>query len=166
MLLDNMFIQGVICLRILVFSDSHGQYKPMKKAIEAQSEAEAIIFLGDGHRDFEYCKQYIDNKRIYSVKGNNDFHCEYPLRQIITENNENIYVTHGHYEYVKSSLSGLLIKARENNCKIALYGHTHNQQSDYYDGIYTFCPGALYNDEYGVIDITDKGIICIGMKVK
>lgn len=166
MILDNMLIQGVICLRILVFSDSHGQYKPMKKAIEAQPDAEAIVFLGDGHRDFEYCKQFIENKRIYSVKGNNDFHCEYPLKQIITEKDENIYITHGHYEYVKSSLSGLLIKARENNCKIALYGHTHRQQSDYCDGIYTFCPGALYDDEYGVIDITDKGIICIGMKVK
>lgn len=161
-----MLVQGVICLRILVFSDSHGQYKSMKKAIEAQPDAEAIIFLGDGHRDFEYCKQFIGDKRIYSVKGNNDFHCEYPLRQIITENNENIYITHGHYEYVKSSLSGLLIKARENNCKIALYGHTHRQQTDYSDGIYTFCPGALYDYEYGVIDITDKGIICIGMKVK
>ena len=161
-----MLVQGVICLRILVFSDSHGQYKPMKKAIEAQPDAETVIFLGDGHRDFEYCKQFIGDKRIYSVKGNNDFHCDYPLRQIITENNENIYITHGHYEYVKSSLSGLLIKARENNCKIALYGHTHRQQTDYCDGIYAFCPGALYNDEYGVIDITDKGIICIGMKVK
>ena len=138
----------------------------MKKAIESQPDAEAIIFLGDGHRDFEYCKQFIGDKRIYSVKGNNDFNCEYPLRQIITENNENIYITHGHYEYVKSSLSGLLIRARENNCKIALYGHTHRQQTDYCDGIYTFCPGALYDDEYGVIDITDKGIICIGMKVK
>lgn len=161
-----MLVQGVICLRILVFSDSHGQYKPMKKAIEAQPDAEAIIFLGDGHRDFEYCKQFIGDKRIYSVKGNNDFHCEYPLRQIITENGKNIYITHGHYEYVKSSLAGLLIKARESDCKIALYGHTHRQQTDYCDGIYTFCPGALYDDEYGVIDITDKGIICIGMKVK
>lgn len=161
-----MLVQGVICLRILVFSDSHGQYKPMKKAIEAQPDAETVVFLGDGHRDFEYCKQFVQNKHIYTVKGNNDFHCEYPLRQVITENNANIYITHGHYEYVKSSLSGLLIKARENNCKIALYGHTHRQQTDYCDGIYVFCPGALYDDEYGVIDITDKGIICIGMKVK
>lgn len=153
-------------MRILVFSDSHGQYLPMKKAIEAQPDAEAIIFLGDGHRDFEYCKQFIDDKRIYAVKGNNDFHCEYPLKQVIAENGENIYLCHGHYEYVKSSLSGLLVKAGENHCKIALYGHTHRQQTDYCNGIYTFCPGALYNDEYGVIDITDKGIICIGMKVK
>lgn len=153
-------------MRLLVFSDSHGQYLPMKKAIEAQPDAEAIIFLGDGHRDFEYCKSFIKEKPIYAVKGNNDFHCDYPLRQIICEGNTNIYITHGHYEYVKSSSAGLLAKAKENNCKIALYGHTHIQRSDYYDGIYVFCPGALYNDEYGVIDITDNGIICIGVKIK
>ncbi len=153
-------------MRILVFSDSHGQYKAMQKAIEAQPTAEAIIFLGDGHRDFEYCKKFIGDRRIYAVKGNNDFHCEYPLRQTITEGGENIYICHGHYEYVKSTLGGLLTKAKETNCKIAIHGHTHQQRVEYYEGIHIFCPGALYNDEYGVIDITEKGIICIGMRVK
>lgn len=153
-------------MRILVFSDSHGQAIAMKKAIEAQPTAEAIIFLGDGHRDFEYCKKFIGDRRIYAVKGNNDFHCEYPLRQVINEGGENIYICHGHYEYVKSTLGGLLTKAKANDCKIALYGHTHRQQVDYHDEMHIFCPGALYNDEYGVIDITDKGIICIGMRVK
>lgn len=153
-------------MRILVLSDSHGQAKTMQKAIEAQPTAEAVIFLGDGYRDFEYCKKIIGDRRIYAVKGNNDFYCEYPLRQIINEGGENIYISHGHYEYVKSTLSSLLTKAKESNCKIALYGHTHTQKTDYYGGIHLFCPGALYKNEYGVIDITDKGIICIGMRVK
>lgn len=153
-------------MRILVFSDSHGQTKAMQRAIEAQSTAEAVIFLGDGHTDFEYCKKFLGNKRFYAVKGNNDFQCKYPLRQVLREGGENIYICHGHYEYVKSTLSGLLSKANVNNCKVALYGHTHRQQTDYYDGIHIFCPGALYNGEYGVIDITDKGIICIEMRVK
>lgn len=158
--------RGVIFLRILVLSDSHGQAISMKRAIEAQPDAEAVIFLGDGFRDFEYCKSFLGGKRVYFVKGNNDFYCEYPLRQVINEGDKNIYICHGHYEYVKSTLSGLLMKAKERDCHIALYGHTHRQQTDYYDGIHAFCPGALYNNEYGVIDITDNGIICIGMRVK
>ena len=152
-------------MRLLVFSDSHGDIYAIKKAIDAQPTAEAVIFLGDGYMDFEKCKPLLKDKKIYCVKGNNDFYCDYPRNSIIEEGGLKIYITHGHYEYVKSSLSGLLIKARENNCRIALYGHTHRQQTDYYDGIHIFCPGALYNDEYGVIDITDSGIICIGMKV-
>ena len=161
-----MLKRGVIFLRILVLCDSHGQAKSMLKAIEAQPQAEAIIFLGDGYTDFEYCKKFITDKRIYAVKGNNDFHCEYPLKQIINEGGKNIYICHGHYEYVKSTLGGMLNKAKENDCQIALYGHTHRQQTDYYIGIHAFCPGALYNGEYGVIDITDNGIICIGMRLK
>ena len=157
---------GVIFLRILVLSDSHGQAKSMLKAIESQPEAEAIIFLGDGYRDFEYCKKFIGDKRIYAVKGNNDFHCEYPLQQVISESNKNIYICHGHYEYVKSTLGGVLNKAKAENCQIALYGHTHRQQTDYYSETHVFCPGALYNGDYGVIDITENGIICIGMKLK
>lgn len=158
--------RGVIFLRILVLSDSHGQAKTMQRAIEAQPSAEVIIFLGDGYTDFEYCKKFIGNKRVYAVKGNNDFHCEYPKNQVIDVDGIKIYITHGHYEYVKSTLGGVLNKAMENNCKIALYGHTHRQQSDYYKEIHAFCPGAIYNNEYGVIDITEKGIICIGMRLK
>ncbi len=152
-------------MRILVLSDSHGQALSMKKAIEAQPTAEVIVFLGDGHRDLEYCKSLFPEKTYYAVKGNNDFHCDYPLRQIIELYGKRIYIAHGHYEYVKSSAARILTKARENECSIALHGHTHLQKTDYYDGTYIFCPGALYNDEYGVIDITDNGIICIGMKL-
>lgn len=153
-------------MRLLVFSDSHGHCINMKKAIAIHSEADAVIFLGDGHENFEACKNLLKDKRIYAVKGNNDFYCEYPKNQVITESGVNIYITHGHYEYVKSSLEKLFNTAASNNCKIALYGHTHRQKEEYRDGIYLFCPGALFNGEYGIIDITDKGILCMGAKVK
>lgn len=153
-------------MRILVLSDSHGDYYAMKKAIEAQPDAEVVIFLGDGHLDFEHAKPLLADKRIYCVQGNNDFHCKYPKNSIITEGNLRIYITHGHYEYVKSTLSGLISISKRNNCQLALYGHNHRQQEDVCDGIRMFCPGALLSDEYGVVDIIDNGYICIGMKVK
>ena len=153
-------------MRILVLSDSHGDYFTLKRAIEAQPTAEVVVFLGDGHMDFERCKPLLDGKKVYCVKGNNDFHCDYPKNAIIEEGELKIYITHGHYEYVKSGLGGLLSVSRRNNCKLALYGHTHNQQEDNYDGIKMFNPGSIRNDEYGVIDIVDNGFICIGIKLK
>lgn len=153
-------------MRLLVFSDSHGHCINMKKAIVAHPEAEAVVFLGDGHENLEACKDLLKGKRIYAVKGNNDFYCEYPKNQVITENGVNIYITHGHYEYVKSTLEKLLDKAAQYNCKLALYGHTHRQYEEYRRDTYLFCPGALFNGEYGMIDITDKGILCMGTKVK
>ena len=152
-------------MRILVLSDSHGDYFAMKRAIEAQPTAEVVIFLGDGHMDFERCRTLLENKRIYCVQGNNDFHCTYPKKSIIEEGGLKIYITHGHYEYVKSGLGGLISVSRRNNCKLALYGHTHNQQEDNYEGIKMFNPGSIRNDEYGVIDVIDNGFICIGIKL-
>ena len=138
----------------------------MKKAIEAQPTAEAVVFLGDGHLDFERCKPLLDGKRIYTVKGNNDFHCDYPKFQIINEGGINIYITHGHYEYVKSYFGRLFSVAKENNCTLALYGHRHEQREENCDGVKLFSPGAIRDDEYGVIDIIDGGYICIGIKIK
>ncbi len=138
----------------------------MKKAIEAQPTAEVVVFLGDGHYDFERAKPLLEGKRIYEIQGNNDFHCKYPKNQIINEGGLKIYITHGHYEYVKSSMGRLISIAKRNDCQLVLYGHTHNQQEDSIDGIKLFCPGALRQDEYGVIDIVDNGFICIGIKLR
>ena len=153
-------------MRILVLSDSHGDFFSMKKAIEAQPTAEVVVFLGDGHMDFERAKPLLEGKRIYEIQGNNDFHCKYPKSQIINEGGLKIYITHGHYEYVKSSLARLNSICRRNSCQLALYGHNHRQQEDNADGIKFFCPGALLQDEYGVIDIVDNGFICIGIKMR
>lgn len=153
-------------MRILVLSDSHGDYFSMKKAIEAQPTAEVVVFLGDGHMDFERCKPLLNGKRIYAVKGNNDFHCDYPKYQVINEGGMNIYITHGNYEYVKSSFGRLIKVAQDNDCPLALYGHKHEQREENCDGVKLFCPGALLNDEYGVVDIIDNGYICIGIKLR
>ena len=161
-----MIRKDVICLRILVLSDSHGDFSSMKRAIEAQPTAEVVVFLGDGHYDFEKAKPLLEGKRIYEIQGNNDFHCKYPKNQVIEEGGLKIYITHGHYEYVKSSLGKLITLSKRNNCQLALYGHTHTQKEDNVDGIKLFCPGALRQDEYGVIDIVDNGFICIGIKLK
>jgi putative phosphoesterase len=138
----------------------------MKKAIEAQPTAEVVVFLGDGHIDFERAKPLLEGKRVYEIQGNNDFHCKYPKNQIINEGGLKIYITHGHYEYVKSSMGKLISIAKRNDCQLVLYGHTHLQQENNCAGIKLFCPGALRSDEYGVVDIVDNGFICIGIKIK
>lgn len=153
-------------MRILVLSDSHGRVSEMEKAIEQQPDAETVVFLGDGARDFELCRRFLTDKKIYCVCGNNDFYCDYPRNDVFWEKDVKTYITHGHYEFVKSGLGALIGNAHKAGCKLALYGHTHCQQTDYVDGMHLFCPGALYKGEYGVVDITDKGLICIGMKTE
>lgn len=153
-------------MRILVLSDSHGDYFTMQKIIKAQPTAEAVIFLGDGFYDFERCKPLLEGKKIYTVKGNNDMGCDYPKNQVISVGGVKMYITHGQGELVKSTLSRLIGVAQDNDCHLALYGHIHQQREDYSDGVRLFSPGAVMNDEYGIIDIINDGYICIGIKIR
>ena len=63
-------------------------------------------------------------------------------------------------------MSRLITISKRNNCQLALYGHNHRQQEDNADGLKLFCPGAIKDDEYGVVDIVDNGFICIGIKLR
>lgn len=152
-------------MRILVLADSHRDRSNMRLAIKKHPDIESVVFLGDGVDDFDSCNELLKGKRVYAVKGNNDFYCEYPENMIITKNGTKIYITHGHKEHVKYGLTRLWLAANESGCALALYGHTHIQKAEYTDGIYLFCPGSLRSGEYGIVDITDKGIMCIEMNV-
>ena len=44
-------------MKILVFSDTHGDVTKMERAIRSHSDAEAIIHCGDGETDVEYVKR-------------------------------------------------------------------------------------------------------------
>ena len=153
-------------MRILVLSDSHGDYLTMKKAIEVQSTAEVVVYLGDGLRDFERCMPLLEGKRVYAVKGNNDDVVDCPKNQVISVGGVKIYITHGNSELVDYTLGELVGVANENDCRLALHGHTHIQAEAYYDGVRVFCPGAIKNDEYGIVDIVNGGIICIRVKIR
>lgn len=152
-------------MKILVLSDSHRDTSNMRLAIKKHTDVESVVFLGDGVDDFESCKALLTGKRVYTVKGNNDFYCDHEKSMVITKNGTNIYITHGHYEYVKYGLDRLWLAANESGCKLALYGHTHIQKAEYRDGIYLFCPGSLRSGEYGIVDVTNQGIMCSEMNL-
>ena len=67
-------------------------------------------------------------------------------------------------------LNGYLKTAKENNCDIALFGHTHIPKTVYEDGIHLVNPGSCSRAReggptYAVIDITDKGIMPIIIEI-
>lgn len=152
----------MIILRILVISDSHGNKWNFLDAIKNEPTAEVVYFLGDGLRD---CKEaelaYKGEKAFIAVCGNCDLGCDNPEKDIRTIEGAKIYATHGYAEKVKFGLYNLEYEARKEKCNIAIFGHTHQPYSHYYDGVYFFNPGSIKDGFYGVIDITESGIICI-----
>lgn len=158
-------------MRILVMSDSHGNKFNVKDAVDAQREADAVIFLGDGEDDIDHTDFVFRNKRLFKVQGNCDFSSLLPYEETVTFDNVKIFITHGHMQNVKMGMEKLKEAAKEKRVQIALYGHTHKPRVDYVDGIYFMNPGTVgdgYTTDatYGTIDITNAGIFCNIVKLK
>ena len=153
-------------MRILVLSDSHRDSFSLYNAIDREPTAEVVYFLGDGIYEAEAAAgRYTGQKQFICVKGNCDFYCDAPAKDIRTVEGVRIYATHGYAENVKYTYQNLFYAAEENGCTIALFGHTHTPYSEYRDGIYLFNPGSVREGRYGVIDIAEKGIICINKEL-
>ena len=54
-------------MRILVLSDTHGDFNRMMKAVTEQPNAEVIIHCGDGEEQVEYLKQNFKDKMVVGV---------------------------------------------------------------------------------------------------
>lgn len=146
-------------MRILVFSDSHGDKQSMQMAFEKEKNIQAAIFLGDGLADFEeFCAQH-KNIKTYAVCGNNDFSINknYPNTLNIKLLHHTIIITHGHMYGVKTGRSKLALKAKESGADIALYGHTHNALQEDIADVTLINPGSIsrygFNPSYAVVEI-------------
>ena len=149
-------------MRLVVVSDSHGSWGNLFEAINRESSADAVYFLGDGYKEFDELACAYSNKFFFiGVRGNCDFSCDLPEKDIRTLENAKIYATHGYLERVKYGLFDLEERANEENCNLVLFGHTHQPLKQYKDGIHYFNPGSVREGFYGVVDITKNGIMCI-----
>ncbi len=152
-------------MRILVFSDSHGSKYCIREALFMHPQADMIIHLGDGERDFGGLEDILEGKRVVQVCGNCDYASVLPVNEIVTAGGVKIFCTHGFAEHVKFGTAELYAKARNAGARIALYGHTHQSVTDYSDGLYVMNPGSARSGEFGAIDITPSGIMLLKMNV-
>lgn len=148
-------------MKILVFSDTHGNFRDMNEAITKHRDCEIIVHCGDGQEQAEDIKLAYPDKMVINVRGNCDWCSQLDTTQYFSLFNKKIMVTHGHCYNVKYTLDNLIAQAKKEHCDIVCFGHTHKATNEYIDGIYVFNPGscARYIGSYGIIDITPKGDI-------
>ena len=114
-------------LRILVMSDSHGRNENVELAIaqvrEEIGEFQMLIHLGDvgDAREIES----LAGVPCYIVRGNTDYDVKLLNANVIEAGGHRIFATHGHLYQVDMRLDLLRFAALENDCDIAMYGHTH-----------------------------------------
>ena len=114
-------------LRILIMSDSHGRNENVELAIaqvrEEIGEFQMLIHLGDvgDAREIES----LAGVPCYIVRGNTDYDAKLLNTNVIEAGGHRIFATHGHLYQVDMWLDLLRFAALENDCDIAMYGHTH-----------------------------------------
>lgn len=147
-------------------SDSHGNVCALRKIFEKTAESgDIFIHLGDGEKELENMRLAYPSLDIRHVAGNCDYRSMSPVISIVRAGEVNILCTHGHRYAVKYGTSTLRSIARDNDCKVVLFGHTHCRLQEYEDGIYILnpgscsCPRDFNTPSYGWVDITESGII-------
>ena len=109
-------------------SDSHGRNENVELAIaqvrEEIGEFQMLIHLGDvgDARELEslaWCRH------ATVVRGNTDYDAKLLNANVIEAGGHRIFATHGHLYQVDMRLDLLRFAALENDCDIAMYGHTH-----------------------------------------
>lgn len=148
-------------MRILVVSDTHGDYFTLQRVVTAQPKAEVVIHLGDGEEQSLQLITDFPDKMIVRLRGNGDWGSDLPPVKTLTLAGKKLLAMHGHTHNVKMGYYNAYMAAREEKADILLFGHTHNAMTDYDDGLYVMNPGSLHGSyaTYGILDITSAGIV-------
>ena len=141
-------------MKLLIFSDSHGNEQAMRRALEAHPDATGVVFLGDGAAEAFRLSEETPAVAWHIVCGNCDVDRRAPRCDVLSFGGHAVYFTHGHAEHVKSDLLRLSLATLERECEAAFYGHTHVPDTSFYNGVQLFNPGSIgQNGAYGTAEI-------------
>ncbi len=129
-------------MRILVVSDTHGNFLAPLSCLEDTDAVDMIIHLGDEISDARMLERLV-NIPVLMVPGNCD-HSSKDQRELSGKiAGHRFLITHGDRYKVKWSLDELVKKAKVISATIVLYGHTHVAMIQQRDGILLVNPGSL-----------------------
>ena len=149
-------------MKILVVSDTHRNYSVLEAMIKKNPDADMLIHLGDGEREFDDVSRVFPQFPMVYVGGN----CDYGMHKtvhVVQACGHKIFCCHGHTLGVRGGISQLVSVAKQNDCDIALYGHTHVRFAELSDGVYVMnpgspdCPRGGNPPSYGVIELGEDG---------
>lgn len=154
-------------MRIIVISDTHGNIKPIQSVFLKNKDADFFIHLGDGERelnDFLIAHPEYTERTIH-VAGNCDYGSLSSGFEILPIGLTKIFITHGHLFSAKYGNDVLKRTAKQYECNVVLFGHTHERYNKFEDGIYFLNPGSAsvprdgQPPSFGNVDILDFGIV-------
>ena len=135
-------------MKIGIMSDSHGQEKAVKIAVEKMGAVDLWIHCGDHDKDSLLLRTGAV-KEVIAVQGNCDYHSCYKVDEFIEIAGKKIWITHGHQYKIKNSKLELLWWAKQYEVDIVIYGHTHIAENVMIDNVVLFNPGSVVSPRQG-----------------
>ncbi len=129
-------------MKIIVFSDSHGDIANMVEVIERECP-DRVFHLGDYIRDAEELEWAYPELTVDKVPGNCDWHSHAPVEKKLTLEGVTMLLCHGHPYGVKSGYGAFAHAARQMGAKVALCGHTHEAHYSKRMGVDVCNPGSV-----------------------
>lgn len=133
-------------MKVVVFSDAHGNKDAIKRLIEFHPDAEYIISLGDS----ELKHSFLQDLEILAIKGNYPRDGGFVFERTLEVEGKKLFLTHGHKYGVSTNMRKLLAKGMETDADLILYGHTHIPKFDNVAGIFYMNPGSLVSQRSNV----------------
>ena len=126
-------------MKVVVFSDAHGNKQAIKRIIEFNPDADYVISLGDS----ECRHSFLLNLDIIAIKGNYPRDGGVSYESILEIEGKRLFLTHGHKFGVVNDLEKLLAKGKRIGADVLLYGHTHIPRFDIFEEIILLNPGSI-----------------------
>ena len=129
-------------MKAVVFSDTHSNCALMLEAA-GRIRPDVLIHLGDYERDALRLHEAFPGLPFYSVAGNCDMAASSPETDVVPLGPVKAFITHGHlYNVEWGHVDSLVYAAQEQDCRIALYGHTHQADNQEVGGVKVINPGT------------------------
>ncbi|OGT97786.1 MAG: hypothetical protein A2079_03225 [Geobacteraceae bacterium GWC2_48_7] len=148
-------------MRLLVISDSHGNYPLLLKITDVINHVDTVIHLGDGEEDAVLLAGLVDIK-VIRIAGNCDQGSTSPREMLWECEGKRLFFLHGDRYGVKQGLKSLEQRATELKADAVFYGHTHIATNLELSGTLFVNPGTLMKGtgfkSYAVVDVTEAGI--------
>ena len=112
--------------RILVISDTHGDYRRMNDVIKKEYPFDILIHCGDAQLGLDAVLERRNDYELYAVKGNCDTFANLPYVMTPRVGGTRLYLTHGHRLDVDYSMNPIIKEALRDKAGVVIFGHTHH----------------------------------------
>lgn len=145
---------------VAVISDTHNNSSAINEVKKYISNADVLLFLGDGEEDIKVISDGFSGK-VYAVSGNCDFAGKNPKEMVVEVLDKKIFICHGHRYNVKYEYNSIYYRGKELEVDIALFGHSHLPMIEEGEDLLLMNPGSVshgigpYKRSLGYIEIEE-----------